>query len=446
MIKKILIANRGEIAVRIIRAAKEMGIKTVAVYSKADETSLHVKKADQAVCIGPASVKESYLNKFALVTAALITGCDAIHPGYGFLSENEEFAEIIEKHGLMFIGPKPSDIKKMGDKIAAKETAKSSGLPIVPDSNGEIATIEQAKKMAEKIGYPVILKAAYGGGGRGIRKVFEEDALTEAFLSARKEGELAFGNPAVYMEKYLTDPKHIEVQIFGDGRGRAVAIGERDCSVQRRHQKVIEEALAPTLTSRQRDYIWETAKRAVEKMKYRGAGTFEFLFENNRFYFMEMNTRLQVEHPITEEVFGVDLVKEQIRIANGQDLSIRQRYLRPQGHAIECRINAEDPETFLPNPGKITKLVVPNIEGLRFDSFIYEGFTVPSNYDSMIGKVIVHGKDRADAIEKLKKALSEFVIEGIKTNIPLHLKILNNEGFISGNYSQNWLEKNLSSL
>ncbi|MDR1691282.1 MAG: acetyl-CoA carboxylase biotin carboxylase subunit [Rickettsiales bacterium] len=446
MIKKILIANRGEIAVRIIKAAREMKIKTVAVYSTADKDSLHIRMADQAMCIGPASVKESYLNKFALITTALMTGADAIHPGYGFLSENEEFAEMVEKHGLTFIGPKPKDIKLMGDKIAAKETAKNAGLPITPDSNGEVSSIEQAQRIANKIGYPVIIKAAYGGGGRGIRKVMEEDQLTEAFLSARKEGELAFGNPAVYMEKYLEDPKHIEVQIFGDGKGTAVAVGDRDCSVQRRHQKVVEEALSPTLTERQRDSILSSAKRAVERMKYRGAGTFEFLFEKGKFYFMEMNTRLQVEHPVTEEVFGVDLVKEQIRIASGEPLSIRQRYLKPQGHSIECRINAEDPETFIPSPGKITKLVVPQIDGVRFDTFIYQGFSVPTSYDSMIGKLIVHGKDRLDTIEKMKLALSKLEIEGIKTNIPLHLKILNSKGFVEGNYSQNWLEKNIDSL
>ncbi|MBN1783527.1 MAG: acetyl-CoA carboxylase biotin carboxylase subunit [Alphaproteobacteria bacterium] len=438
-INKILIANRGEIAVRVMKACRELGIKTVAVYSTMDKDSLHVKLADQAICIGPAPSAKSYLNTTAIMTAALMTGADAIHPGYGFLSENANFVEMIEDHGLKFIGPSSKLIRKMGDKVEAKLTAISVGIPTVPGSKGAVESVQEAKELAEKIGFPVVIKAASGGGGRGINRVNSMDEMEAAFVSSRLEAKSYFADPTVYMEKFLTNPKHIEIQVLGDEHGNAVALGARDCSVQRNNQKIIEECDAAILTPEVRKHILNVAQQATAKIGYSNAGTIEFLYENGEFYFMEMNTRLQVEHPVTEEVYGVDLVKEQIRVANGEKLGYTQADVKANGAAIECRINAEDPKTFVPNAGLVTDFVVPSGPGIRVDSFLYDGYKVPPTYDSMIAKLIVHGKDRADAISKAKKALDGLEVKGIKTNIPLHKAILNDPEFVEGKFTINWL-------
>ncbi len=442
MIKKILIANRGEIAVRIMRAARELGIKTVAVYSTADKDSMHVKHADEAVCIGPAPSPQSYLNMRALMTTALLTGADAIHPGYGFLSENADFAEMVEEHGLIWIGPKSETIRLMGDKVRAKEIAIKTGIPVVPGSKGAVNTLEEAKEVVKEIGLPIVVKAASGGGGRGIRLVETMDQLEEGYKAARLEGKTVFGDDTVFIERYLQNPKHIELQVFGDNHGNVVVFGERDCSTQRKKQKVIEEAPAIALTPKVREEIINRIQKAVTEIGYANAGTVEFLYENEQFYFMEMNTRLQVEHPVTEMVYDVDLVKEQIRIANGEKLGYTQKDVKATGHAIECRINAEDPETFIPSPGKINEYDAPAGQGVRVDSFLYDGYTVPSSYDSMISKLIVHGKDRNDAIKKAQDALAKFQIKGIKTNIELHKKILDRPEFKEGTKNTiHWLEK-----
>ncbi len=440
MFSKILIANRGEIAVRIVRACRELGIKSVAVHSTADADSMHVKIADEAVCIGPPRSTDSYLSIPSILSAAHITGATAIHPGFGFLSENAEFAELCEEHGYVFIGPTSDHIKIMGDKIKAKETALELGIPVVPGSDGEVKTIGQAKTWGEKIGFPLIIKAAAGGGGRGMKVANAPSDLEEAFNLCQTEAIAAFGSGAVYMERYLGEPRHVEIQVFGDGKGNAVHLGERDCSVQRRHQKVIEEAPGPVITDTIRKDIGKICADAMKKMQYRGAGTVEFLYENGAFFFIEMNTRIQVEHPITEMITGVDLIKEQIRVASGYGLSITQDDISWNGHSIECRINAENPETFMPMPGTVHIYHAPGGLGVRVDSHLYGGYTVPPYYDSMIAKLIVHAPTRAQAIERMKRALQEYVIDGLETNIPLHLELLEEEGFISGNYDIHWLE------
>jgi acetyl-CoA carboxylase biotin carboxylase subunit len=441
MIKKILIANRGEIALRILRACRELGIKTVAVHSTADRQLKHVLLADESVCIGPAPSKESYLNVPRIIAAAEVTHSVAIHPGYGFLSENADFAERVEKSGFIFIGPRAESIRKMGDKVEAIKTMKKLGVPCVPGSDGPLdADRERNLKMAEKIGYPVIIKASGGGGGRGMRIVRNKDDLLESIQLTKSEALAAFGNAMVYMEKFLENPRHIEIQIMGDGAGHAIHLGERDCSMQRRHQKVIEEATAPGITEEQRKKIGGICVKACEKMKYRGAGTFEFLFENGHFYFIEMNTRVQVEHPVTEFITGVDIVKEQIRIAAGLPLSFKQKDIEFKGHAIECRINAEDPKTFIPSPGTIQLYHPPGGPGIRVDSHIYASYKVPPHYDSMIAKIIAYGDTREVAINRMKNALNELVIDGIKTNIALHKKILNDPGFIKGGTNIHYLE------
>lgn len=438
--KKILIANRGEIAVRIIRAAKEMGIKTVAVYSTADKNAMHVKIADEAICIGPAKSLDSYLNMASILSAAIVTNSDAIHPGYGFLSENPSFVEMVEEHGFIFIGPSSKHIKIMGDKIQAKTTAKELGLPTVPGSKGAVENVEMAKEVALEFGYPVIIKAASGGGGRGMKIVMNESEIQEAFNLATNEAQVAFGDSNVYIEKFLQNPRHIEVQILGDKHGNVLHLFERDCSIQRRNQKVIEEAVSPGLTDQERDYICNLTAQAMGKMGYYSAGTIEYLYEDGKFYFMEMNTRLQVEHPVTEYVTGIDLVYEMIRIADGKPLKYKQSDIKHSGHSIECRINAEDPETFLPQAGTISHYHPSAGPGVRVDTFVYSGYSIPPYYDSMIAKVIVHGRDRGHCLLRLKRALSEIIIEGTKTNIPLHLKILEDKDFISGNYTIKWLE------
>ena len=439
-IEKLLIANRGEIALRIHRAAHEMGIKTVAVHSTADADAMHVRLADQAVCIGPPAARDSYLNMAAIISAAEITGADAIHPGYGFLSENAQFAEIVEAHGLIFVGPKPQHIRIMGDKVEAKRTAGALGLPLVPGSDGAISDLAEAKAIAKKIGYPVLIKAASGGGGRGMKVVPDESQLETLMAQAGSEAKAAFGDATVYMEKYLGDPRHIEFQVFGDGNGNAIHLGERDCSLQRRHQKVLEEAPSPVISAAERDRMGGIVSRAMADMGYRGAGTIEFLYENGEFYFIEMNTRLQVEHPVTEMITGVDLVREQIRIAEGRPLSVAQEDLRFSGHAIECRINAEDPQTFVPSPGVVTRYHVPGGMHVRVDSGLYQGYKVPPYYDSMIGKLIVYGRTREGCIMRLRRALEEYVIEGMKTTIPLHQKLLHDPEFQNGDYTIKWLE------
>ncbi|MCL2567200.1 MAG: acetyl-CoA carboxylase biotin carboxylase subunit [Alphaproteobacteria bacterium] len=442
--KKILIANRGEIAVRIIRAAKEMNIATVAVYSEADKEAMHVKIADEAICIGPAKSADSYLNKQAILSAAIITGSDGIHPGYGFLSENADFVEMVETHGFTFIGPASKHIRIMGDKIQAKKTAIELGIPTVPGSDGEVVNLESAKKIANDFGYPVIIKAAAGGGGRGMRIAFNETELTENFDLTRSEAESTFGNPAVYMEKFLQNPKHIEVQILGDQHGNVLHLFERDCSVQRRNQKVIEEALSAGLTEEERDYICSVSAKAMQKMGYYSAGTIEYLYEDGKFYFMEMNTRLQVEHPVTESITGIDIVYEMIRIARGKKLKHTQQDIHALGHAIECRINAEDPATFMPTPGKIKQFHPSAGGGVRLDTAIYSGYSIPPYYDSMIAKLIVHGTDREHCLLRLRRALNELIIEGTKTNIPLHLRLIEEPEFIAGTYTIKWLEKLLA--
>jgi len=440
-IQKVLIANRGEIALRIHRACHEMGVKSVAVHSTADADAMHVRLADQAVCIGPPPAGESYLNIPNIISAAEISGADAIHPGYGFLSENARFAEIVESHNIIWIGPKPEHIRTMGDKVEAKRTAAALGLPLVPGSDGPIETLAEAKKVAAEIGYPVLIKAASGGGGRGMKVVPEEAQLETLISQARSEAKSAFGDDTVYMEKYLGDPRHIEFQIFGDGNGNAIHLGERDCSLQRRHQKVLEEAPSPVISAEQRNHMGTLVAKAMADMGYRGAGTIEFLYENGEFYFIEMNTRLQVEHPVTEAITGLDLVREQIRIAEGRPLSVRQEDLQFRGHAIECRINAEDPRTFAPSPGVVKGYHAPGGMHVRVDSGLYAGYRIPPYYDSMIAKVIVYGMTREGCIRRLRRALEEFVVEGVKTTIPLHQKLIEDPEFQSGDYTIKWLEE-----
>ncbi|MFN4233397.1 MAG: acetyl-CoA carboxylase biotin carboxylase subunit [Bacteroidia bacterium] len=440
MFKKILIANRGEIALRVIRTCKEMGIKTVAVYSTADKDSLHVKFADEAVCIGPPVSKESYLNIPNIISAAEITNADAIHPGYGFLSENAKFSKICREHGIKFIGATPEQIDAMGDKSNAKATMKRIGVPTIPGSDGLLESLEHAKSLAKEIGYPVIIKATAGGGGRGMRIIWEEDALENAWNSARQEAGAAFGNDGLYMEKYIEEPRHIEIQVVGDQYGNACHLSERDCSVQRRHQKLVEETPSPFMTQELRDKMGEAAVKATKAINYEGVGTVEFLVDKHRnFYFMEMNTRIQVEHPVTEEVIDYDLIREQILVAAGVPISGKNYY--PQLHAIECRINAEDPyNDFRPSPGKITVLHTPGGHGVRVDSHIYAGYVIPPNYDSMIAKLITVARTREEAIVKMERALSEFVIEGVKTTIPFHQQLMQNEDFRKGNYTTKFLE------
>ena len=440
-IKKLLIANRGEIALRIHRACHEMGIATVAVHSTADSDAMHVRLADESVCIGPPAAKDSYLNMANIISAAEITHADAVHPGYGFLSENAQFAEIVESHGLCWVGPKPEHIRIMGDKVEAKRTAAKLGLPLVPGSPGPIENVAEARVIAAEVGYPVIIKAASGGGGRGMKVVEDEDHLESAMMQAASEAKAAFGDDTVYLEKYLGDPRHIEFQIFGDGEGNAIHIGERDCSIQRRHQKVIEEAPSPVISPEQRARMGGIVAKAMADMHYRGAGTIEFLYENDEFYFIEMNTRLQVEHPVTELISDIDLVREQIRVAQGDGLSCTQDQVVLHGHAIECRINAEDPVTFAPSPGLVKNYVAPGGMHVRVDSGLYAGYRVPPYYDSMIGKLIVYGTTRDECIMRLKRALEEFVVEGMKTTVPLQQKIIRTEAFKSGNYTIKWLEQ-----
>jgi acetyl-CoA carboxylase biotin carboxylase subunit len=441
MISKVLIANRGEIALRIILACKEMGLKTVAVHSEADRDALHVRYADEDVCIGPALSRQSYLNISSIIAAAEITGADAIHPGYGFLAENEHFAEIAIECGLTFIGPTPSAIRTMGDKAKARETAKSIGVPILPGSDGPVRTYEEAVEVAKSIGYPVILKASAGGGGRGMRICSSESDLKGAFDTARSEAERAFGSADVYIEKYLEHPRHIEIQVFGDTQGRIVSLGERECSIQRRHQKLIEESPSPALTHELRQAMGEAAIRLCQAVNYVNAGTIEFLFQDGQFYFMEMNTRIQVEHPVTEEVTGIDLVKEQIRVASGLPLVVPNGDFRLRGHAIEFRINAEDPVTFAPHPGRIREFNVPGGPGVRVDTAAYRDYVIPPHYDSLIAKLIVHGATRQEAIARGRRALELFIVEGVKTSIPLHRRILDDERFISGDLSTRFMEE-----
>jgi acetyl-CoA carboxylase, biotin carboxylase subunit len=439
-IEKLLIANRGEIALRIHRAAHEMGIKTVAVHSTADSDAMHVRLADQAICIGPPAAKDSYLNVPAIISAAEISGADAIHPGYGFLSENARFAEIIEEHKLIFVGPKPEHIRTMGDKVEAKRTAGALGLPLVPGSDGAIEDVEDAKRIARNVGYPVIIKAASGGGGRGMKVVNDEAELETQMQQAGTEAKAAFGDATVYLEKYLGNPRHIEFQVFGDGKGNAIHLGERDCSLQRRHQKVLEEAPSPVISTEERMRMGGIVAKAMADMSYRGAGTIEFLWENGEFYFIEMNTRIQVEHPVTEMITGFDLVREQIRIAEGRDLSVRQEDLEFRGHSMECRINAEDPKTFAPSPGTINAYHPAGGMHVRVDSGLYAGYRIPPYYDSMIGKLIVYGRTRESCMMRMRRALEEMVVDGVKTNIPLHQELLAATDVIDGNYSIKWLE------
>ncbi len=444
MFQKILIANRGEIALRIQRACRELGIPTVAVHSTADAEAMHVRLADESVCIGPAAAKDSYLNIPAILSAAAITGADAIHPGYGFLSENARFAEMVEAHGLTFIGPSPAHIRIMGDKIEAKAAMRSLGVPLVPGSVGAIEDFREAKTLASQIGYPVLIKATAGGGGRGMKVAQQESELEDAIRLARTEARAAFGNDAVYMEKYLARPRHIELQVMADAHGSVVHFGERDCSLQRRHQKLLEEAGSPALTAAQRDTLGTTVTAALSKLGYRNAGTLEFLYQDGNFAFIEMNTRLQVEHPVTEMVCGVDLVREQIRIAAGQPLGYTQADVTFNGHAIECRINAEDPDTFMPTPGRVTAFHAPGGLGVRVDSALYAGYIVPPFYDSMVAKLIVLAPTRPEAIARMRRAIGEFAVMGIQTTLPLHLRILDSPAFQSGNYTIHWLEQFMS--
>lgn len=441
MFSKILIANRGEIALRVLRACQELGIKTVAVHSTADSDAMHVRLADESVCIGPPSSRESYLNMAAILSAATITGAEAIHPGYGFLSENAEFARSVEDHGMVFIGPTAKHIRMMGDKIIAKATMKELGVPLVPGSDGKLESLEEAYDVAKTIGYPILIKAVAGGGGRGMKVTHTAEDLAEAWEMARIEARAAFGNDAVYMEKYMDHPRHIELQILGDNYGNVVHFGERDCSLQRRHQKLLEEAGSPIITAEQRQAIGKTATDALSRMGYRNAGTLEFLYQDGQFCFIEMNTRLQVEHPVTEMVCNIDLVHEQIRLAAGEKLGYTQEDITFSGHAIECRINAEDPISFVPCPGKITMYHPPGGLGVRIDSALYTGYQVPPFYDSMVAKLIVHAPTRAQAIARMHRALNEFVVEGIQTFIPLHQHILEDPDFQKGDYSIHWLEQ-----
>ncbi len=441
MFHKILIANRGEIAVRIQRACRELGIPTVAVHSTADTNAMHVRLADESVCIGPPAARDSYLHVPALLSAAAVTGADAIHPGYGFLSENADFAEMVEAHGMTFIGPSPSHIRTMGDKIAAKAAMASIGVPLVPGSDGQVMDLAQARAVAAQVGYPVLIKAAAGGGGRGMKVAHAADELEDAWTMARTEARTAFGDDSVYLEKYLDRPRHIELQVLADNHGNVVHFGERDCSLQRRHQKLLEEAGSPVLTARQRDALGETVTAGLRKLGYRNAGTLEFLYQDGQFAFIEMNTRLQVEHPVTEMICDVDLVREQIRIAAGEQLGYGQADVRFSGHAIECRITAEDPDTFMPTPGRVDLFHAPGGLGVRVDSALYAGYVVPPYYDSMVAKLIVHAPDRPQAIARMRRALSEFAIQGIKTTLPLHRRILDAPEFEAGDYTIHWLER-----
>ena len=441
MFEKVLIANRGEIALRIHRACREMGIQTVAVHSTADADAMHVRLADESVCIGPPPSKDSYLNKSAILSAATITGADAIHPGVGFLSENADFALMVEDHGFVFIGPKPEHISLMGDKVAAKQAARDLGIPVVPGSDGAVAGEDEAIAVARSVGYPVLIKAAAGGGGRGMKVAREEGVLLESLRMAKAEAKAAFGYDAVYMERYLGRPRHIEVQVLADGQGNAIHLGERDCSLQRRHQKLLEEAPSPALNAEARAAIGERVTKAMDKLGYRSAGTIEFLYENGEFFFIEMNTRLQVEHPISEAITGIDLVREQIRIAAGAPLTIAQSDIAFSGHAIECRINAENPRTFMPSPGLVSDYHAPGGLGVRVDSGLYSGYRIPSYYDSLIAKLVVHGQTRNECMMRLRRALEEFVIEGVSTTIPLHQALIGANDFINGDYDIHWLER-----
>ena len=441
MFDKVLIANRGEIALRIHRACKEMGIQTVAIHSTADSDAMHVRLADEAVCIGPPAPKDSYLNMAAILSAANITGADAVHPGVGFLAENADFAEMVEEHGHVFIGPTPEHIRIMGDKIAAKEKAREIGIPVVPGSDGGIETDAEAIAVAKEVGFPLIVKAAAGGGGRGMKVAESMDRLPEALSLCRSEAKAAFGDDAVYLERYLGHPRHIEVQILADGQGNCIHLGERDCSLQRRHQKVVEEAPSPALNEEERNRIGKTVTDALAKMNYRSAGTVEFLYEDGEFFFIEMNTRLQVEHPISEMICGIDLVREQIRVATGAPLPITQEDIKFNGHSIECRITAEDPDTFAPSPGRITDYHAPGGLGVRVDSHLYSGYSIPPYYDSLVSKLIVHGNTRNECLMRLRRALEEYVIGGIKTTIPLHERIIIEQAFINGDYDIHWLER-----
>jgi acetyl-CoA carboxylase biotin carboxylase subunit len=447
MFKKILVANRGEIALRVIRAAREMGIGSVAVHSTADSDAMHVRMADESVCIGPPSSQQSYLSIPSIIAACEITGAEAIHPGYGFLSENAGFVQIVEDHDLTFIGPTAEHIRIMGDKITAKDTMKELGVPCVPGSDGGVPTLADAKRIGEEIGYPVIIKATAGGGGKGMKVAQSAAEMERAFMTARAEGKSNFGNDEVYIEKYLTTPRHIEIQVFGDGKGRAVHLGERDCSLQRRHQKVFEEAPGPSITAEERARIGKVCADAMANINYIGAGTIEFLYENGEFYFIEMNTRLQVEHPVTEGIFGVDLVREQIRVAAGMDMSFTQEDLQINGHAIEVRINAEKLPNFSPCPGKITQYHAPGGLGVRMDSALYDGYKIPPYYDSLIGKLIVHGRDRPEALARLRRALGELIVDGVDTTVPLFHALLDEQDVLTGDYNihclEHWLETNL---
>ncbi|WP_368415751.1 acetyl-CoA carboxylase biotin carboxylase subunit [Falsiroseomonas sp.] len=439
--RKVLIANRGEIALRVHRACKEMGIQTVAVHSTADSTAMHVRLADESVCIGPPAARDSYLNMAAIISAAAITGAEAIHPGYGFLSENASFAEMVEAHGLAFIGPTAEHIRMMGDKIAAKDAMRRLGVPLVPGSLGALESLDEARAVAEEIKYPVLIKAAAGGGGRGMKVARSAEELEEAWRVARTESKAAFGDDSVYMEKYLDRPRHIELQVLADTHGNVVHFGERDCSLQRRHQKLVEEAGSPVLTAAERDELGANVTRGLRQLGYRNAGTLEFLWQDGQFAFIEMNTRLQVEHPVTEMVCGVDLVKEQIRIAAGQPLGYGQEAVRFSGHAIECRITAEDPETFAPSPGRVDMYHAPGGLGVRVDSALYSGYVVPPHYDSLVAKLVVHGQTRAEAIARLQRALKEMVVSGIRTTLPLHQRIVADPEFQAGDYTIHWLER-----
>jgi acetyl-CoA carboxylase, biotin carboxylase subunit len=444
MFEKILIANRGEIALRVLRACKDLGIPTVAVHSTADADAMHVRLADESVCIGPPPSRDSYLNIPALITACEITGADAVHPGYGFLSENARFAEILIEHGVQFIGPKPEHIRLMGDKIEAKRTAQRLGIPVVPGSPGGIASTAEAFSAAREIGFPVLVKAAAGGGGRGMKVARSEADLATSLATARAEAKAAFGDDAVYLEKYLETPRHIEIQVLGDGRGSAIHLGERDCSLQRRHQKVLEESPSPALNAEERDTIGETVANAMRELNYLGVGTVEFLYEDGRFYFIEMNTRIQVEHPVTEMITDIDLVLEQIRIANGNELAIAQRDVKFHGHAIECRINAENPVSFRPSPGKIVHYHPPGGMGVRIDSAAYQGYAIPPYYDSLLGKLIVHGKTRGECLMRLRRSIDEFVVDGVETTLPLFSALVRDSDFVDGNYHIHWLEQFLA--
>ena len=443
MFEKILIANRGEIALRVVRACQEMGIRSVAVHSTADSDAMHVRMADESVCIGPPPSSESYLSPAAIISACEITGAEAIHPGYGFLSENASFVQMVEDHGLTFIGPRAEHIRIMGDKITAKETMRALGVPCVPGSDGGVPDVDTAKIIAREIGYPVIIKATAGGGGRGMKTARSEEELEIAFRTARSEAKVAFGNDEVYIEKYLQRPRHIEIQVFGDGRGNAIHLGERDCSLQRRHQKVIEEAPAPLIDEEARRKVQARCVKACIDIGYRGAGTFEFLYEDGNFYFIEMNTRVQVEHPVTEMVTGIDIVKEMLLIGGGQKLSIKQEDVVIRGHAVECRINAEDPRTFMPSPGKVKHFHAPGGNGVRVDSHLYDGYSVPPHYDSLIGKLITFGANRDEAMGRMRNALDELIVDGIKTNAPLHRDLVRDPGFCKGGVNIHYLEKKL---